>query len=500
MLSGVLPVQAHLAAAQARAELPIAFPAPLHLSGSAYCDGSCLHPTDPWLARATWAVTTSAGRASRWVTLAAQRVSGTQTVGRAELSALVWLTHCTGDFRVVTDCLYLQLRFEKLRHSPMPPHWKEGVNGDLWRLVQRTDLVVEWIPSHLTVEEAVERGHDATDWAGNCAVDVAAGQLADQIDSAPFIVDQRERQVLALTIVHSVIAAVEEAVLCVHHDPKHPIAKRRKRRKRLVLRRPKRRARPRPAPPVPAPVALTCGVHSLAFGHGPTRVRPPEKGNFSWPVHCTLCNRGVTGTGRWRAFALSRCPAVPAAAHLQRHIETHDLARCAGGWYCCRCHRTVSSSQHATASRQHCHIPVVTDGAGTVQPAIVAALCANVLALAAWRTWAASPGIVAPPVPPPAAVAPAGRPLLVWHAHWRVQAQHGCNVQDVCIRCGAWSSRRTPRRVQASACTFGAPIAALTGQALAVLLAGSLDAGLSVAPRAWVDQAILLGWAPLRGD
>ena len=505
LLSGVLPVQEHLATAQALAELPIALPAPQHLSGTAYCDGSCLHPTDPWMARATWAVATSAEGANRWATLAAQRVSGTQTVGRAELSALVWLSQCTGHFRVVTDCLYLQRRFEKLRHSPMPPHWAEGVNGDLWRLVQRTDLVVDWIPSHLTVEEAVGRGHDATDWAGNCAVDDAAGQLATQIDLAPEVVRQREHQILALTVVHGVIAAVEEAVLCVHHDPKHPIAKKRKRRKRLVLHRPKRRARLRPAPPAPAPApagapaVLTCGVHSLAVGHGPLRVLPPEKGYFSWPLHCTACHQGVTGTGRWRAFALSRCPAVPAAVHLQRQLESHDLVRCAGGWYCCRCHRTVSSSQHATAARQSCHIPVVTNGAGIAQPAAVAALCANALALAAWRTWAASPGIVAPPVPPPVAPAPVGQPLLVWHAHWRVQAQHGGSVQDVCLRCGAWSSRRAPRRVQASACTFGAPFTALTGQAHAVLLAGSLDAALTVAPRAWVDQAILLGWTPLRG-
>jgi len=135
----------------------------------------------------------------------------------------------------------------------MPPHWAEGINGDLWRLVQRTDLVVEWIPSHLTLDEAVALGHDATDWAGNCAVDIAAGQLATLIDVDPDIVAQRDRQIQALTIVHGVIAAVEEAVLCVHHDPKHPIAKRRKRRKRLVLRRPKRRARPRPAPPAIAP-------------------------------------------------------------------------------------------------------------------------------------------------------------------------------------------------------------------------------------------------------
>ena len=57
---------------------------------------------------------------------------------------------------------------------------------------------------------------------------------------------------------------------------------------------------------------------------------------------------------------------------------------------------------HTTAARQSCHIPVVTNGAGIAQPAAVAALCANVLALAAWRTWAASPGIVALSVQPPA--------------------------------------------------------------------------------------------------
>jgi len=43
LLSGVLPVPLHLAAAQALAELQIAVPATQHLAGTTYCDGRCLH-------------------------------------------------------------------------------------------------------------------------------------------------------------------------------------------------------------------------------------------------------------------------------------------------------------------------------------------------------------------------------------------------------------------------------------------------------------------------
>jgi hypothetical protein len=210
--------------------------------------------------------------------------------------------------------------------------------------------------------------------------------------------------------------------------------------------------------------------------------------------------QGVTGTSRWRAFAISLCTAMPGAIHLQRSSERHDLVRCIGGWYCARCRLAVASSRHASAARAACPVPSVASGAGAALPGTCAAYCFNLAAIHAWRLWASSPS-PAHVVPAPAALlgaAPAAAPLLVWRAHWLIKAQHTGNVQDVCIRCGAWSTRRAPRHVRATACIFGAPISALRGAAKAALLAGSLDAALNAAPAPWRDQAVLLGWSPLR--
>jgi hypothetical protein len=499
MVSGILPVQPHLAVAQAAAELAIALPPPQALSGTVHCDGSCQHPQDPWLSRAAWAVAGPVEEQRR--ILAVQRVSGTQTIGRAELSALVWLTHCSGTFAVVTDCLYLQLRFESLRSRRMPHHWKEGINGDLWRLVRRTDIVVTWIPSHMDEADVVGLGYLLSDWAGNLAADAAAGACAAASCPPPCIVTAREQQLLALAVVHQVIALVEETVLACHHAPEHPIAKRRKRRKRLTLHRPKRRARLRPKPPAAAPAPAQCGVHSLAIAHGPFRAAPAAQGHFSWKLSCTACHKGVTGTSRWRAFAISLCTALPGAIHLQRSSERHDLVRCVGGWYCARCRLAVASSRHASAARAACPVPSVANGAGAALPGTCAAYCHNLAAILAWRVWAScpSPAHVVPAAAAPLGAAPAAGPLLVWRAHWLIKAQHTGNVQDVCLRCGAWSTRRAPRHVRATACALGPPVSALRGAAKAALLAGSLDAALNAAPAPWQDQAVLLGWTPLRG-
>jgi hypothetical protein len=381
----------------------------------------------------------------------------------------------------------------------MPHSWTESANGHLWRLVQRVDLVVTWIPSHETQDAIVALGYSPADWAGNSAADLAAGEHVITLVLAPGAIQHRNLQLQALGIVHHVISAVEETVLTCHHAPTHPIAQRRKRQRRLVVKRRKRRARLRPAPPAQPATTAQCRVHALAFGHGPLQVTATSHGNLSWPLHCTACRKSVTGSGRWRAFATSLCTAVQGAIHLQRSFECHELIRCAGGWYCARCRLAVSSSRHASANRARCPVPAVCSGAGLALPAAMAAYCANVAALAAWRAWASAPVLVVALEAPPAAIAPAAGPLLVWRAHWRVRSQDNNNVQDVCIRCGALSTRRTPRRVESSACTHGAPVTALRGAALAALLAGSLDAALTAAPASWVVQATLLGWSPLRG-
>ncbi len=122
------------------------------IQGRVYTDGSCFPPTDPMLSRAAWAVAGPGTNGTR--ALAEQRVSGMQTIGRAELAALAWLTHCQGDFSICTDSLsFAFFVVAHLRCAPMPPKWLEGINGDMWRMIRRTDINVSWIRSHMFVDD-----------------------------------------------------------------------------------------------------------------------------------------------------------------------------------------------------------------------------------------------------------------------------------------------------------------------------------------------------------
>jgi hypothetical protein len=402
---------------------------------------------------------------------------------------------------VCTDCLYLQRRFARLNNGPMPPSWLEGTNGDLWRLVQRTDIVVTWISSHVPIEEVVSRGFTWEDWLGNQAADLAAGLLAATLALPPAVVMLRARTLAALDVVYQVLSTVEETVLARHHAPDHPIAKRRKRAKRFKAFRPKRRALVRPRPPALAPNGATCGAHSLVFGSGPAPANAAASGNLSWPLACSRCNQGVTGTYRWRAFALGRCFADPMAAHHVRSTACHDLVRCVGGWYCARCQLAVPSSRRAAASRARCPVPVVADGTGAPLPLVMAGFRANLAELVAWRVhWAAiaPEEPAAPPLAADAAV-PAARSFaaaLVWRPHRIVTARPGGNVTSLCLGCGLWGSRRAPRKLDASPCTALA-VSVLRGPPKAALLAGAFDMALHVVPAAMRDRAIFLGWAPV---
>ncbi len=496
-LTGLLPECPVLLAARDAAEASIALPPPVHITGKAHTDGSCLHPTDPLLSRAAWAVA-GPGLAGL-CTLAQQRVAGKQTIGRAELSALVWLTHCTGDFSVSTDCLYLQRRFTLLNSGPMPHAWTEGVNGDLWKLVRRTDLVVTWIHSHIPEEEVALSGFTWEDWRGNRAADIAAGLLAATLVLSPDIVSRRERTLAALQVAYQVMSKVEEAVLTVHHAPDHPIAKRRKRVKRFRVFRPKRRAPTRPRPPGPAPPGDSCGTHALVIGAGPAPANAAPSGNVSWPLSCHRCSRSVTGTSRWRAFAIGRCLADPQAAFIVRNFTHHDLQRCIGGWFCSRCHLAVSSSRRAAASRANCPVPQIFNGAGQLLPLAMAGLCHNLRSIAAWRVGWSSSAPAMPAASVPVAVAPAALSFataLAWRPHWELAAQWSGNVTCVCLRCGLWGTKRLPRRIAACACSLTA-VAVLRGAAKAALLAGAFDAALSRSTVAIRDRAVFLGWTPV---
>ncbi len=253
--------------------------------------------------------------------------------------------------------------------------------------------------------------------------------------------------------------------------------------------------------PQVAPGGATCGAHSLVFGSGPAPANASASGNLSWPLACSRCNQGVTGTYRWRAFALSRCFADPMAAHHVRSTAHHDLLRCVGGWYCARCQLAVSSSRRAAASRALCPVPVVADGAGAPLPHVMACYSANLAALSAWRArWAAvaPPGIAAPPpvavVAAPGAVAFAA--ALAWRPHRVVTARPGGNVTCLCLRCGLWGTRRFPRKLAASACAL-VDMLVLKCAAKATLLYRAFDEASHRAPVATRERAIFLGWKPV---
>ncbi len=143
----------------------------------------------------------------------------------------------------------------------MPHAWTEGVNGDLWKQVRRTDLVVTWIHSHIPEEDVALSGFTWEDWLGNRAADIAAGLLAATLVLGPEVVSRRERTLAALHVAYQVMSKVEETVLAVHHAPDHPIAKRRKRAQRFKAFRPKRRALVKPRPPASGPAGAGAYTH-----------------------------------------------------------------------------------------------------------------------------------------------------------------------------------------------------------------------------------------------
>jgi hypothetical protein len=300
--------------------------------------------------------------------------------------------------------------------------------------------------------------------------------------------------------VYHVLSTVEETVLARHHAPDHPIAKRRIRAKRFKAFRPKRRALVRPRPPVVAPGGDTCGAHSLVIGSGPAPAIAPATGNISWPLACSRCSRSVTGSNRWKAFAISRCFADPMAAHHRRSTACHSLERCIGGWYCSRCQLAVSSSRRAAASRAQCPVPLVTDGTGLPLPLVQARYCTNLTALTAWRAcWASLAPPAAVALMPAAALAPVALTFataLAWRPHWEIAARPGGNVTGLCLRCGLCCTRRLPRRLAACPCAFNA-VDILRGPAKAALLAGAFDLALHGVQAATRDRAIFLGWVPV---
>ena len=141
-----------------------------------YClDGSAMYPKDSHLRRAAWAVAWLDGGA--WKT-AAGTVDGPQTVGRAELSALLAVVQArTVAAQCVTDCKAAWTGFHSLRGEGDVPQWLlAGPMADLWlgfvrALVEGPAVRLRWVPAHTTGAEVLMAGGTLLDHTGNQAAD-----------------------------------------------------------------------------------------------------------------------------------------------------------------------------------------------------------------------------------------------------------------------------------------------------------------------------------------
>jgi hypothetical protein len=469
LLSGIIPldpllVRAAEAARQAGAWPP---PRPLH---TVYTDGSCVHPTDPWLRRAAWA---AVGPAPRFEVAARAPVFGEQTIGRAELSALIWAHRCH-PVRVVVDAHYLVTALaETGRPGPEQLH---GPNGDLWALLV-SEARPTWVKAHLSLDEALQRGFPADHWQGNEVADRTASALAKSLLPPQDLLAARQKTSSLAAVLQAVISRVQLAAISANRTVRH-IARR---VHKPLWRRPKRVKAKAPAKPslpeLPAVVGrpACCQLAPLPG--------PVLKGKCLG-VRCTACGRAARTQAQARKLGAALCPGHPDPASTRRQPRgTHELQRCSGGWFCLACHLLATPSRRAGAARARCPMPLFWQAARPC-PASEQQVRRNWCMLAAFfspkQTAAIAPEVEAPP---------AAGPPLRWRDHLIVAA----SSHAACLRCGAVRVARRRALLQASPCAGHVP-EVRTSHLRTLLRAGVLDVALQQATPEVADLAASLGW------
>jgi hypothetical protein len=477
LTTGVFPPDQSLVDAQALAESVGSWPPPIPLPGEVWTDGSCTHPQDPLLRRAAWAVV---GGPPGYPTLGASMVIGRQTIGRAELSALVWVSMCGGASAII-DAQYLIGCMARCAGGLPPAALLDSANGDLWRLLLRP-FPVRWVRAHLTTAQAVEAGVSERDRLGNDAADIACSRLATNSNPGPHLISARATHLEAALVVQTVLATIQEAALTAHHAPGSTIAKRKWKRRRPALLVPRKAPRPRPPPLALVAPAGPTAIHSIAIERGPLSASLFGPHVISWRIACTNCTRSALGTGRWAAFARSVCGSFPGVVHYVRTSAPHDMCPAVHGWVCLRCRLPVAAGRRASAAQATCPVPEVLRADGQVCLQSRLQLQINRATIIAWHT---ARRVVPQVVPAPSA--PPSR-LLRWLEHWCLRYGR----TEVCLRCGksAAVNSLTPLRSTSCPGLIDPPSTALT----IPLRAGSLDEALSSSPCSWTERAILLGW------
>jgi hypothetical protein len=477
LITGVfLPNQA-LVDAQTLAEAVGSWPTPTPLPPEVWTDGSCTYPRDPILRRAAWAVV---GSPPGYPTLGAAMVIGRQTIGRAELSALVWVSMCGGASAII-DAQYLIGCMARCAGGLPPAALLDSANGDLWRLLLRP-FPVRWVKAHLTSAQAVGAGVSERDRLGNDAADVSCSRLAASNNPDRSLVTARAKHLEAALVVQTVLASIQEAALAAHHAPGTAIAKRKWKRRRPTLLVPRAAPRLRPPPlALVAPAGPTV-IHNLAIEYGPLPASMDARHVTSWRIFCTNCPRMALGTGRWAAFAKSICGSFPGAVHFVRSPASHDLCPAVHGWVCLRCRLPVSAGRRASAAQVTCPVPEVLRADGQVCLQARLQLQINRATISAWHS--------ARRVVPQVVTAPSATPsrLLRWLDHWCLRYGR----TEVCLRCGKSAAVNSLTPIRSTSCPglIDPPPTALT----IPLRAGSLDEALSSSPSSWTERATLLGW------
>ena len=292
-----------------------------------WTDGSCLHPLDDLLRTVAWAVVRL--EAYDFVTAAAAHVPGRQTVGRAELCALVWVSLSPSATHAVTDAKYLHDCLVRHLHGEMPAALLQGTNGDLWRVLLR-GVPTTWVKAHFTTQKTSDRGIPEFDRAGNAAADEAAKAKAAAALPSPPVVARRERSVQAFGRLQALQAVVQEAALAATRTELRVWLLRWQQRWRPQRQR-KRRL---PGVALAAQSMGTCpppGIHHLCRPD-PGVGQPVE--SASAILSCRCCTVVARCVCAWPAFAMSICQGKAGHQQLKRLAGPHNMVRRPAGWYC----------------------------------------------------------------------------------------------------------------------------------------------------------------------
>jgi hypothetical protein len=469
LLSGVIPSDPVLLRAAAAARQAGAWPPPRPLH-TVYTDGSCVHPTDSVLRRAAWA---AVGPAPRFEVAASAPVFGDQTIGRAELSALIWAHRCN-PAQIVVDAQYL---VTSLAATGRPgPEQLHGPNGDLWALLV-SEVRPVWVKAHLSRDAAHQLGFPDDHWWGNDVADRAASALAKSLLPAPALLAARQQAITLAGILQAVISRVQLAAIAANRSVRHVA----RRVHKPLWRRPKRRKAAAPAKPQ-VPLRQEAQGQPVCCQLAP--LPGPVRQGRCLGVRCLGCGRTARTQAKARKLGAALCPGFQDPAAARRAARgTHELQRCRGGWHCVACHLLATPSRRAAAARARCPMPQFWQAAR---------LCVA-SEQQVRRNWAICAALFSPKPAPSVAPVVEAPEVAASPLRWRDHQVLTAPSHTACLRCGAVRVTRRRAHLLASSCASQVK-AQDTAQLRTMLRAGVFDQALQQATPEVAALATSMGW------